>query len=62
MSVESELVSFLDDNIRRGKAASPRNTDMVAYFYGFRGDPWPTLEDVAGRFGFSNRERPRQII
>ena len=60
MSVESELIAFLDDRIK--SAARHRDIDMVAYFYGFRGDEWPTLEDTAGRFGFSNRERPRQII
>ena len=59
MSVESELTAFLADRIR--SAARQRDIDMVAYFYGFRGDQWPTLEDGAGRFGFSNRERPRQI-
>ena len=59
MSIESELVSFLDANI--SSLARSRDTDMVAYIYGFRGDSWPTLENVAGRFGFSNRERPRQI-
>ncbi len=59
MSVESELTAFLEDRI--GSAARQRDSDLVAYFYGFRGDQWPTLEDVAGRFGFSNRERPRQI-
>ena len=60
MSVESELIAFLDDRIR--SAARQRDIEMVAYFYGSRGDEWPTLEDTAGRFGFSNRERPRQII
>ena len=59
MSVESELNAVLQDRIR--SAARQRDIDMVAYFYGFRGDQWPTLDDAAGRFGFSNRERPRQI-
>ena len=60
MSIETELISFLDDRAR--SAARQRDIDMVAYLYGFRGDQWPTLEDAGGRFGFSNRERPRQII
>lgn len=60
MGVESELVAFLDDRIR--SELKQRDIELVAYFYGFRGDEWPTLEDAAGAFGFSNRERPRQII
>ena len=60
MGVESELVAFLDDRVR--SAAKQRDIEIVAYFYGFREVEWPTLEDAAGAFGLSNRERPRQII
>ena len=59
MSIESELKALLEDRVR--SAARQRDIDMVAYSYGFRGDDWPTLDDMAARFGFSNRERPRQI-
>ena len=48
MGVESELVAFLDDRIR--SAARQRDIELVAYFYGFREDEWPTLEDAAGAF------------
>ena len=60
MSVETELIAFLDDRIE--SSSRLRDVDIVTYFYGFREDQWPTLEDAAGRFGFSSRERPRQII
>ena len=59
MSIESELKALLEDRVR--SAARQRDIDMIAYSYGFRGDDWPTLDDMAARFGFSNRERPRQI-
>ena len=61
MNIETQMVDFLESRVRESDTKR-RNINMVLHFYGFRGSPWPTLEDTAAVFGLSNRERPRQLI
>lgn len=61
MNIETQMIDFLESRIRDSDTKR-RNINMVLHFYGFRGSPWPTLEDTAAAFGLSNRERSRQII
>ena len=61
MSIESELISFLENRIP-DIDTKDRNADLIAHFYGFRDSPWPTLEETAGIFSLSSRERVRQLI
>ena len=61
MSIQTELATFLQRRIRDADTKD-RNVDLIAHFYGFRDSPWPTLEETAGRFSMSTRERVRQIV
>ena len=61
MSIQTELAAFLEPRLRDADTKD-RNIDLIAHFYGFRDSPWPTLEETAGRFSMSTRERVRQIV
>ena len=61
MSIQTELAAFLESRIPDVDTRD-RNIDLIAHFYGFRDSPWPTLEETAGRFSMSTRERVRQIV
>ena len=61
MSIQTELAAFLERRLRDADTKD-RNIDLIAHFYGFRDSPWPTLEETAGRFSISTRERVRQIV
>ena len=61
MSIQTELDAFLERRIRDAHTKD-RNIGLIAHFYGFRDSPWPTLEETAGRFSMSTRERVRQIV
>ena len=63
MNIENELIAFLDGQIRSHSAIDrDRNIEMIAYFYGFRGSSWPTLDETAEHYGVGTRERVRQIV
>ncbi|AUI88890.1 hypothetical protein BS333_21180 (plasmid) [Vibrio azureus] len=66
MNIEEELLDLLDYSIR-GSDNKYRDIQLILFFFGFRGEQWPTLEDAAIKFdvGESEKrrsERPRQII
>lgn len=61
MSIENELAEFLNDTLREQPTKS-RDIELIHYYYGFRGEVWPTLEETAQRFGVGSRERVRQIL
>lgn len=61
MSIENELIEFLEKRIKNS-ADKSRNIEIIAYYYGFRDAAWPTLEETAKRFGVGTRERIRQIL
>jgi len=61
MGIENELLSFLNLNIKE-KDTKTRNIEIIAYYYGFRGSSWPTLDETAREFNIGTRERIRQII
>ena len=66
MHIEEELLNFLHDSIRENDKKY-RDIQLILFFFGFRDEPWPTLEDAAIKFEVGeseNRrsERPRQII
>ncbi|MBK8932239.1 MAG: hypothetical protein IPM76_07965 [Chloroflexi bacterium] len=63
MSIESELSEFLHVNLVENDN-KPRDIELILYFYGFRDDLWPTLEDAAIKYDVGptkSRERARQI-
>ena len=49
MSIEAELIGTLDERIRDGEMKW-RNIDMIAYRFGFRGHPFPTLIEVGQKY------------
>jgi hypothetical protein len=66
MHIEEELLNFLHSSMRENDTKY-RDIQLILFFFGFRGEPWPTLEDAAIKFNVGeseNRrsERPRQII
>ncbi|RLQ16509.1 hypothetical protein [Vibrio sp. SBT000027] len=66
MNIEEELLDFLHDSVRDNDNKY-RDIQLILFFFGFRGEQWPTLEDAALKFdvGESDKrrsERPRQII
>ena len=61
MSIEAELIGILDERIRDGDMKW-RNIDMIAYRFGFRGHPCPTLKQVGQKYGLENRQRAGQIV
>ncbi|EHH1182980.1 hypothetical protein WB533_004334 [Vibrio vulnificus] len=66
MNIEEELLDFLHDSVRDNDNKF-RDIQLILFFFGFRGEQWPTLEDAAVKFdvGESEKrrsERPRQII
>ena len=61
MDIESNLLKVLD-RILPNSSTKKRNTEIIAYFYGFRDTAWPTLEETAKQFyGIATRESIRQI-
>ena len=62
MSIETELLATLESKIFDKSVEKPRNIEMIAYHFGFRGAPWPTLEQTGYQFGVDTRERVRQVI
>lgn len=66
MSIESEIREHLGSALRELNTKS-RDIELVVYFYGFKDNPWPTLDDAANKFNVGDSdarrsERPRQII
>ena len=61
MYIEEELLDYLETNISDLRADKARNKNLIAYYYGFGGSPWPTLGQVAKKFDIGTRERVRQI-
>lgn len=66
MGIETELMEFLEASTE-GTSNAVRDREIIAHFYGFRGEGWPTLEETAEAFALSpetklSRERIRQII
>ena len=61
MTIESQLIEKLHDRIKDGPTKH-RDIELIAYHFGFRGQPWPTLEETGQRFGNLTRERVRQVI
>lgn len=61
MSIESQLVSALDELIRE-KETKLRNIELIAYMFGFRGEPSPTYEQAAEQYGVESRQRVGQIL
>lgn len=61
MAIEDELISFIQKHSSVDASIS-RNTEIVAYYYGFRGEVWPTLEETAKEFNNITREWVRQLI
>lgn len=61
MSVEIELVNFLEKNIKDGSNKS-RDIEIIKFYYGLNESPWPTLEETASRFKVGTRERIRQLL
>lgn len=61
MSIENELVDFLESTIKDG-ANKGRDIEIVKFYYGLNESPWPTLEETASRFSVGTRERIRQLL
>lgn len=61
MSIENELADFLNASLKEQLTKS-RDIELIHYYYGFRGEVWPTLEKTAQRFGVGSKERVRQIL
>ena len=66
MSIINELSQFLYSNLKELDTKA-RDIDLILYFYGFKDDIWPTLDDAAlkcniGTSKGRRSERPRQII
>lgn len=61
MYIEEELLDYLETNISDRRADKARNKNLIAYYCGFGGSPWPTLGQVAKKFDIGTRERVRQI-
>lgn len=66
MSIESEIREHMGLALRDSNTKS-RDIELVIYFYGFKDNPWPTLDDAAQKFNVGDSEarrseRPRQII
>ena len=60
MNIEDELISLLKDRIKENETKT-RNIEVIAYYYGFRGSSWPTLDETGKQFK-RTRERIRQLI
>ena len=62
MTIESELREFfLKKNVRKSENIA-RDVELIAFYYGFKDDDWPTLEDTAQRFDIGTKERVRQLL
>lgn len=61
MNIEFDLTNFLEKNINNNSNKS-RNIEILLYYYGFRGEDWPTYEETANRFDIGTRERVRQLL
>lgn len=61
MGIESELIEFLESNIKQGENKA-RDIEIVKFYYGLNESPWPTLEETASRFNVGTRERIRQLL
>lgn len=66
MNIEDELVNFFHRTMRDNDTKY-RDIELILFYFGFREEVWPTLDDAAIRFnvGDSDKrrsERPRQII
>ena len=59
-TIEDELLEVLKTTTLKSDQQQ-RNIEIIAYWYGFRGSLWPTLEEAAEKFGLGSRERVRQI-
>lgn len=66
MNIEEELISFLHRTLRDNDTKH-RDIQLILFYFGFREEIWPTLDDAAIRFNVGKSEkrrseRPRQII
>lgn len=61
MTIRSELSNLLADKVSAGHRKE-NITEGVLYYYGFRGEAWPTLEDAATRYNIGTKEWLRQIL
>jgi len=66
MTIENELLKFLNENIAESENKI-RDINLIHYYYGFREDIEPTLEEAAikydvGETDSRRTERPRQIL
>lgn len=61
MSIENELIEFLESSIKDG-ANKARDIEIIKFYYGLNESPWPTLEETASRFSIGTRERIRQLL
>ncbi|EKS7192462.1 hypothetical protein MT488_05410 [Enterobacter ludwigii] len=61
MTIEAELIEFLDGNIKSG-GNKKRDIEIIKYYYGLHESPWPTLDETANRFNIGTRERIRQLL
>ncbi len=59
--LEREFMRAVEKATRRSQNPE-RDTEIIAFYYGFRQDPSPSQVDAAERFGIADRERVRQII
>lgn len=61
MNIEDDLNNFLEKKIK-SNANKLRNIEILLYYYGFRGEDWPTYEETAKKFDIGTRERVRQLL
>lgn len=61
MAIDDELFSFIE-KYSVADTSKNRNVEIVAYYYGFRGEVWPTLEETAIFFNGISRQRVDQIL
>lgn len=66
MTIENQIRDYLHSNLKQLDTKS-RDIELIIYYYGFKDDRWPTLEDAAIKFnvgepGGRRSERPRQIV
>jgi hypothetical protein len=59
--LEREFMRAVEKSTRRSQNPE-RDSEIIAFYYGFRQEPSASQVDAAGRFGVDDRERVRQII
>jgi hypothetical protein len=61
MTIEAELIEFLDGNIKSG-GNKKRDIEIIKYYYGLHESPWPTLDETANRFNIGTRGSDSYLI